>query len=874
MLYSLQTPTTESFRGSAGVIAASVGPYRVLDKLGSGGMGEVYLAEDSRLGRKVALKTISGTGARDARDRLRNEARAAATLNHPNIAAIYDVIEHDNQLYIVMEYVDGATLAQRVGYGPMVPEEALDITAQMLDALAHAHAHGVVHHDLKPANVSLAAGGKVKILDFGIARLHPKTVSAAVDPTTAGRVFGTPGYAAPEQLLGAVGDRRSDLYSVGVLLFELIAGRPPFEPADLLGSSVAATGEPPSLAAAAPHVRPALDALVARAMAPDPDRRFQSASEMLTAVRGIAPAVSEHPTIDITPSAPHGIRGHYRPWIAALSAAALLVLAGRPLYQYWHETPRAGETIVRPIVAVLPLENLTADPANDRIGIGIAETISTTLGKVSDVTVIPQSEIRESRRRNQAVAQLASDVGATFVVGGAVQIEGEMLKVTLRLMRANGSIAWSEEYDGVATAILPLQSRLGEGLVRALRVRPTLADRQRLLEPRPVDPDALSEYWQGRALLERPDQDSVRRAVASFERAIARDPGFALAHAGLADAHWTQYQETKDPAWTTKAIASSLEALRLDPALPQVRITLARVYQGTGRLEAAVQELGRALEVQPNNDEAHRLLGETYTSQGKTDDAIAELKKAIELRPNFWRHHNRLGIIYYNIARYDEAIAELTRVTELQPDSPRGFHTVGTVYQAIGDNARALQNYERAIQLGAAAETYVNLGMIQFGNKRYQEAARAFEQATALKPNEPYNHRILGDAYARLNRSTESVKAYERAIALSRTALDVNPNSASMLSMMAVCEAKLGRGADARRHIEAAVALAPTDGSVLYRQAIVESLLGNVDRALTVLQQALARGYSATLAATDEDIAALRSSPLFQTVIAHAKEKR
>ena len=359
----------------------------------------------------------------------------------------------------------------------------------------------------------------------------------------------------------------------------------------------------------------------------------------------------------------------------------------------------------------------------------------------------------------------------------------------------------------------------------------------------------------------------MERAVQLFQQAIRRDPQFVLAHAALGDAFWERYQATKEAQWTERAMTSILEALRLDPDQPQVRVSLARIYQGTGRNDAAIKELERVLPLQPNSDEVRRLLGTMLETSGQTPGAIDQYRRAIELRPNYWQNHYDLGVLYYRLGRYDEAERTFGRVTELQPDNARGFHMLGMVQHALGHPAAALRNYNEAVRLGPIAQTYSNIGTIHYREGRFVEAAHAYQQALKLRPNSEPTYRNLGDAYRRLGQTGEATAAYRKAVELGEEALKVNPRDARTLATVALCEAKLGLRLAAEKRAAEALALRPDDSEVLYKKAAVHALNGQATPALDALKRALAHGYSARLANEDDDLSAIKRLPAFDALV-------
>ena len=668
-------------------------------------MGEVFLANDTRLHRQVVLKMLREADSQGvaSRHQLLHEARAAATLNHPNIASIYDVLERDDQTIIVMEYVAGTALNARLRQGRLPPAEVIDIGVQLLEALVDAHKHGIVHRDLKPANVCLMSNGTVKVLDFGIARIRTPDPQGDAAETSAemptisssGRLVGTPGYAPPEQLMGCEVDDRSDIYSLGVMLFELCTGRLPFDGLDALALMMASVKDPALVAhEVEPTVPVELSAIIRRAMESETSARYQSAELMRAGLRHLHVPASERPTeglptIERPTSAPPSLEtvpirvARRRTWLVATAVAAMTAAAGwlatRP-----EPTPLFSRTVtIAPIVGVLPFTNTGDDAADDHLGIGMADLLISALDRMPAVSVVSGSATLGSQAGNVDVQAVASSLGATALVRGSFSREDDRLEVSASLVAVDGRVAWEEGYDVMFSQYGEMQRDLVEGISAGLGIEPTAADRARLTRAPTESLEAFSAYAQGRLFLERQDRprDDIAAAIDLFERAVGIDADFALAHAGLGDAHWAQFQETREPAWAVSATDAVLAALALDPGLPQVRLSLAKIYQGTGRSELSEDQVRRVIEEQPSNSDAHRILGQTLAAQGRLDEALEEYQQAIGLRPNYWRHHGDLGLLYFQVGRRPLAAAAFRRVTELMPASARGFQMLGAVYQ-------------------------------------------------------------------------------------------------------------------------------------------------------------------------------------------------
>lgn len=839
---------------------SQLGPYKLLSRLGRGGMGDVWLAEDARLRRRVAVKLVTGPepSGEHAQQQLLREARAAAALSHPNIAAVHDVIEADGGIAVVFEYVEGQTLAARLARGPLPAGEAIAIALDLSAALAAAHARGIVHRDLKPANIVLTREGAAKVLDFGVARVAaPDADTMAAMPTTVAGFVGTPGYAAPEQWLGQRIDARADLFSLGVVLFEMLAGRRPFgaaHPADIVRTMLQEPTPRLPRGVSAPEE---LRDLVARLLAIDPALRPASAREVCDVLRGLAPTRrATRPGLAPSPR---------RTRVAAVLAGAALMISA--LVASLVPGGREGVSGRAPVVAVLPLANVTSNPIDDRFAVGIADVLIANLARLPDIGVVPRAAALTYAAERDLV-RAARELDADYIVDGSIQRADETLRVTLAVVSAaTNLVIWSERYDAPVADVFALQRQLGEGLAAALQLRLTAAQRRGMALPPTSSEEAFARYGAGRAFLDRADvPGNIDRALREFEIAAALDPGFAAAVAGLGEAYWTEYQRTHDSAAAARARAYAEKARRLDPRDPNVAISLAVVYHGTGRSHDAVDELMRVIQVYPNNDEARRVLGTIYAESGQPARAIEELNAAVRIRPNLAAHYAALGVLHYRLGQIGESVAALRRAAELQPDNAVTHRRLGTVYQSRGQWDLALESYARANALAPDGPTYSNIGKLHYDRGDFARALEAFETAARLSPNDARIRRNLGDVYARLDRHAQAKAEYAAAVRLTEQLLAVNPNDARARAMLAVYEAKLGAFEDARAHAAAARAMAGEDAEVLYRSAVVSALGGETAQALAFLEQALARGFSPGEAQRDEDLASLHAHPGFDRI--------
>ncbi len=832
-------------------------------------MGVVWLAEDMRLNRKVALKMVKSADAdtTEGRQRLMREARAAASLNHPHIAAVHDVLDVDGQVIVVFEYVEGETLSTRLQRGPLSIAEAVEVAWQLADALAAAHAQGIIHRDLKPSNVVLGPESRAKVLDLGIARMVPAGADMAlsVSGTLGGGLVGTPGYAAPEQYLSRNVDGRADLYALGVILFEMVAGRRPFPSSDVVELATSALrDDAPRLGSSGLWVPPGLEKLVGRLLDKDPAKRPSSGDEVLVELSPLRDSESSplaRRTVLLRGKLPLRTR------IAAVVALAIAVAI--VVRVQLNNRPTGPEA---PVVAVLPLSNVSADTSNDYLGAGLAESLITSLAAVPKVTVLSRSAVEESRGQNPDRASFVRSLDASYIVTGSVQTISNRMRVTLNLERPDASIAWGETVEGLTSDLFELQTRLATALANAIVDQTPSAERAMPAAPITSSETAQLAYWKGRALLDRSDLTGNRRAaLAEFERAIAADPKFATAYAGLAEAQWLIYQETNDRTWAERAVAATRTAIQLEPDRPSVRYIAALTSFRSGDEANARAELDRALALQPTYEDAIRLRGTVLMRQGDIDAGLGEFRKVMALRPNAVSVYNDFGAALYAASRFQEALDAFDKAIALSPGSAITFSRAGAAAQQLGDTQRALSYYEQANAIQPRAETFSNIGTIQYGLGDYAKAAAAYEGSLLIRPLGAVTNRNLGDAYRHLGRAADAKRAYSKAVEQAEIEVSVSPN-ARAIARLAVYQAKTGDDAAAMRSVRRALALAPGDQQVLQRSGVVHALAGRTTPALDSIEKAIANGFAKRLIAEDEDFAILRPMPRFAAMVSNPAE--
>jgi serine/threonine-protein kinase len=869
------------------IAGTSLGRYEIQTQLGAGGMGEVYLARDPSLGRTVAIKLLPTIFASDP-DRLRRfeqEARTSAALNHPRILAIHDVGRAGDQPYIVMEYVRGETLGAYMKRGRLPLARALEIGVEIANALSAAHGARIVHRDLKPANIMITGDGHVKVLDFGLAKfLWTDTAastlpSSAREQTASGQVLGTPGYMSPEQLLGDRVDARTDIFTLGVILFELVTGQRPYgDVFDLLS----ATGSGTSIRTAREvdvAVAPEVSEVIARAMAKSPADRYQTAAELETALQRLlvdqrAPTSVPRPSLVTWVTARKNRRRLWQ-YAAMLLAGSLAIGVGVKELADEPGTTRAVPAD-RPIIVVLPLENVTGVPSKNYIGVGVADALTTSLGNFSSVTVVPRTNMVEADVSSLPVLEIGRTLGATMIVRGSIQQAGDQIRADVSLVTIDGS---KEPWFGSAMArqddLFSLHNQLADLLLAALRIRYSPVERRNLERPPTEDRQALEAYWHGLELLDEPDDADFEEAVAQFTKAIERDPEFPLAFAARGEAYRRRSVRTTNSAsMMEQAEKDVTEALRLDEEQPEVRLSLARVYRSTGRSGRAVNEIKRVLADQPDNDDAHRLLGGLLAKEGQPEEALLALRTAAQIRPNYWPNQEALGIFFYGNGQLPEAIEAFTRLAKLKPRDATPFQQLGAMHLARFELALARQNFEKSNALRPNAKSHSGLGTVAYYDQRYNDAIREYELAARMEPTIAGHHGNLGDAYQKRGRKSEAIAAYRAAIKAGEQSLEINSNDATTAARVGVYYAKVGDRKDAERHANSAARMNPTDPDVLYLKAVTLALLGQREEAMQQLSEAIRRGYAVDLALRDDDLAAnLRSLPAFQQLVTAAKSR-
>ncbi len=875
--------------------------FELVSRLGAGGMGDVWRAHDLDLRRDVAIKFLPERFAQEPvrLGRFEQEARAASSLNHPNIVTIHEVGKTSDTPYIVMELVEGRTLREIVLQQegrPLATKRVLEIGAQAADGLAKAHAAGIVHRDLKPENVMVTDDGFVKVLDFGLAKLRADPLrrgsggeggaeiwfdsKEATWPelearhTAFGAVIGTAGYMSPEQARAHGVDFRSDQFTLGAILYELASGRQAFK-RETAAQTIAAIIEdaPEPLATLNPTLPPPVRWVIERCLAKDPAERYASTLDLARELRGLRDRLGESGTG--TGSWASAAIGRVavqarRPLSVALIAGLVAALS--------LAVPSVRERVavgleLRPVpsdkgIAVLPFQASSTDEADRLRSNGLGEALVARLARLQSrhpsLWVVPASEVREAGVQSAEAARRA--FGVTLVLTGHLQREGDRLRLSaslvdaerLRQLRALGPVEC--RLDDLA-----LQDRVLDDVVRMLELSLEPRDQQLLHAGGTSVGTAHALYLEARGHLQSYDQAaSVEQAVSLFQQALQLDPSYALAYAGLGEAQWRLYALTRAPERVELARKASERALQQNDLLSPVHVTLGLIHAGTGEPELALADFDQALALDPASVDALREKAAALSALGRADEAEALFERAVELQPRYWANYSHLGAFYYRRGRYAEAETAFRKVVELVPDNPRGYANLGGLLHTAGRDDEAVSVLKKSLELRPTYRAAANLGLIEFTKGRFTEAARAYETAVGLDGGDYRAWRGLALSYFWApGEKPKAQEAFSRAAALGEKQLAVNPKAAALLADLGDCYAHTGDAGRARELLKRSLALAPDDLEVLRTAASAYEQLGERELALRFIRRALESGYPRALVEADPGLVALRSDPRY-----------
>ncbi|MFY9552881.1 MAG: protein kinase [Thermoanaerobaculia bacterium] len=695
---------------------SKLGPYEILSPLGAGGMGEVYRARDTRLGREVAIKVLPASFSQDP-DRLRRfeqEARAASALNHPNILTIHDVGQHAGAPYVVTELLEGETLRGRMAAGALSPRRALEHALQIAHGLAAAHERGIVHRDLKPENVFVTRDGRVKILDFGLAKLSEATGSGsqtnlptAAPATDPGLVLGTLGYMSPEQVRGKAADPRSDIFAFGAILYEMLSGRRAFH-GDTAADTMSAilTKDAPELSATNRDVSPGLDRVVRHCLEKDPERRFHSAHDLAFDLEALSDASG------VQPQVPPPARSWKR---IALPIAAVVLLAVAAAI-WWRRSSGAGGSLDS--IAVLPFVNASHDPNTEYLSDGITESVINSLARLPQLRVAARSSVFRYKGREDDPQKAGRDLKVRAVVSGRVIQRGDTLTVQADLVDVgNGSQIWGDHYDRKLSDILAIQEEIAKDISEKLRLRLTGEQKEKLKKRYTENTEAYQLYLKGRYAWEKRTAGDLQQSSEFFQKAIEKDPAFALAYSGLADSYVVlpSYSIMSPAEAHPRARAAARKALEIDDSLAPAHATLGLILTDYDHdWPGAESEFKRAIELDPSYATARFWYAQLLSSLARSDEALNQIQKAREIDPfSAIIQANSVRMLVY-ARRYDKALEEGRKAVRDNPNFAPAHFMLGRAYEASGMSREAAAECRKAADLiGQAPQGIGNRGHAQ-----------------------------------------------------------------------------------------------------------------------------------------------------------------
>jgi len=708
------------------MIGQKLGHFRILEKLGAGGMGEVYRAHDEHLDRDVAIKVLPAGALTDdtARKRFHQEALALSRLNHPNVGTVHEFRSEGGIDYLVMEYVAGTTLSEKLGGRPLPEKEILALGEQLAEGLAAAHEHGVVHRDLKPNNLRVTADGRLKILDFGLAkRLVPGGEATATEPLT--EPHGAPGtlpYMAPEQLSGGPTDVRSDLYAAGGILYEMATGQRTFprdrEPMRLLHAILYETPRPPS--ASNPHVSAGLENIILKCLEKKPEHRYQAAKELVADLRRLSAGMT------VVAVQPRRISLRHW-WLGGLALGIALAIAFAFLPGTWRERITGNRGTRIRSLAVLPLENLSGDAAQEYLADSMTDALITDMGKISALRVISRTSVMQYKGKHKALGEIAQELSVDAAVEGSILRSGQRVQITARLIEAHTDTQiWSQSYERDLRDVLDLQSEVARAIADQIKIKLTQQERARLASERPANSDAQESYLKGRYCWNQRTPAGLQEGLRYFQQAIAEDPTYALAYAGVADSYILlgNLGVVELNVAVSSAKAAAQKALELDDKLAEAHASLgiASLYDHLNWRQAE-QELKLAIELNPNYASAYQWYASTLAVMGRPDDLVRNAERAQILDPLSPIINAYLGRAYYLARRYDEAIRQCRKTLELNSQFPPAHLFLGLAYSQKGQNEEAIAEIQEAVRLfgGRTVRTALAYAYVKAGRKKEAE---------------------------------------------------------------------------------------------------------------------------------------------------------
>ena len=864
----------------------TVSHYRILEKLGAGGMGVVYKAEDIRLGRLVALKFLPENSALDAHalERFKREARTASALDHPNICTIYEIEEDQGRPFIAMQLLEGQTLADRIGDKAVPLATLLDWALQIADALQAAHAKGIMHRDIKPANIFITTRDQAKVLDFGLAKLALPDLPGSTEPTMSmnaqlthtGATIGTVAYMSPEQARGEALDARTDLFSFGVLLYEMATGRQAFSGPTWAVTVHAILGQAPvSLNESMPGLPHRLQEIIDKALVKNRDVRYQTAAEMHRDLLQLKKDYESGKKLKSTRTAAVWSAKRRLQLLIAVCSLALLaaamVWAPRILRQARFSAagtsaPAAPE---KKSIAVLPLAAIADDPKLTAFGKGLLEDVAAKLSQLSanrDLEIISPRALED--KKVTTLAEAKKEFGVNLGLAVSLKQDGDLVRASYNLIdTSTDKDLAGDSVTAPVSDLFTIEDKLTGGVAGALHLSLRSEERQALGAHATLLPEAYQYFVEGLGYLQHSaERESLTSAEIVFKQALKLDPNYGPAQAGLGETYLALYHITQQKRWIEPAQQACAKAIELGNAGAEGHICLGTLENATGQSEKAAEQFQQAVQLDPVNDQAYWHLAEAYQNLNQLDKAEEALQRRIRVRPGYWRGYSALGVFYISQAEYDKAQAMFEKAASLKPNNYRDYSNLGAALLYEGKDEEATRAFEKSIAIRPSHMAYDNLGVAYLRLRKFDQAARSTQEGVKLEDSDYEAWGNLGDAYYYGGNHEEAVQAYQKAISLAEQKLKIDPQDTDVLSDLATYWAMLGDRAHALNYLDGSL-VNKKDKQLLFQAALVYNQLHETGTALEWLSKALAAGYSKSVVSKTPNLDNLHDNPRYQALM-------
>jgi eukaryotic-like serine/threonine-protein kinase len=867
-----------------------VSHYRLHEKLGAGGMGVVYKAEDIRLGRMVALKFLPEDSTKDPRtlERFKREARTASALDHPNICTIYEIDDDKGHPFIAMQLLEGQTLREGIGDKPVPLGTLLDWALQIAEALQAAHGKGIMHRDIKPANVFITERGQVKVLDFGLAKLtgsditrsEEATMSSTGPLTHTGATIGTIAYMSPEQARGEPLDARTDLFSFGVLLYEMATGRQAFSGPTWAVTVHAILGQAPmSLNESVPGLPQRLQEIIDKCLVKNRDLRYQNAAEIHRDLLQLKKDFEAGKKLRSTQTAARWTpQRKFR--LGIVTAVVLVAVAagiwGRGILHRMAATGagtaiRASLLPERKSIAVLPIVAQAGDEKLTAFGKGLLDDVAAKLSQLSanhDVEVVPARTLED--KKVSTLADARKELGVTLGLSVSLTQANDLLRASYSVTDVkSGKNLAGDTITGPVSDLFTIEDKLTNGVASALQLPLRSEEKQALGAHSTSFPEAYQYYVQGRGYLQDPRRaENLTSAEIVLKQALKIDPNFGQAQAALGQAYWLRYQMGgKQKQWIASAQQACGKAVELGNAGAEGHMCLGLLADGTGQYEKAAEQFQQAVQLEPANNRAYINLANAYQHLNQPDKAEETYKRAIGVRPQYWQGYHSLSVFYSSRAEYEKAAEMSTKATQLDPDSYLAFNSLGVALLYQGKDDQAAQAFAKSIAIRPSYAAYNNIGVAQYRLRLYKDSATSFQDALKVDASNYQNWGSLGDAYYYGGDTSRAMEAYRKAIMLAEQQLKVNQRDASVLSDLATYYSMLGDRKQALSYLDRSLQLGQGDKDLLYAAAEVYNQLRETGAALEWLRKALAAGYSRAVVSTAANFDNLHENPQYRALM-------